>query len=923
MSGLGIFSQQKDSIRLILILAIFGFFIPVVSAASPNDACFSGNCHDSNGPKIDKPLYDSNPHKIINCIECHEPSVDPVIDSNHGQFIRQLNGSKITGPLTTSYNSQNFYLCYYCHAEKNVVGLTEDMIPSAYHINKTPIIVSSIGTNFINIDLLGYHNGTESGVGTDIPTNIHWNHLDSFGSINYGMGAKFDSDLDGFLDSYQSCPACHNVHGTNYPKMTKNDIAITYSSDDNGTFVYIGSEQYKSSGGDAYCSGICHTSGPTFKYYRNEINLFDECVSCHVDDAPGDVNRTAFSLGVHVDINTTGGAGVINNTDCWTCHFNRDMDINNIRKCEDCHVTGITLPEPAPIISTHISDVAITNYSCSDCHSKVIVDPGTGIPNVTSHYLKRPIITSENYCDYCHGPNANSPFNATNKSIPAFNHDDETWGGNVTCRTCHTNSSVSADPLANNTSSFHDLTTELGDAYNGTTKADCFICHVEKSPQFVAAPSPPHEIEGMDDCRGCHTSGTGTEPQKLHSVTAFATGGCIACHSNNATRYYSDTSKFGRHAKINTSDDPNPNNVTDADCMTCHFGTADGSMKMKLGAANYSNTYFCDDCHVSGGRNPAEYAIISGTYKKDGLSHGSTDCKWCHIAGASLPRPLPSDLRYHPNGPIGTAAGKSCLTCHYSANLPDLPFHAPGEAHESDITQCSYCHAQSEGQVDNHLVIPINSNTPPLISGLSVTTPVFTGSPIKIEATVNEDMMQIAAAQYQIRNGSNIVKDWTNMSPKDGRFNSLSEVVNASIDTSTLLGTYTLYIKGMASAPKTGGGPYYPLNGQWSKDDFYFTQFTVKQPEGYDNGTVYGTLGVKLAGAKVSTNTGVYTYTNETGFYSLSLVNGTYQLTASKEPEYYPNSSVSVTVTAFTTVTQDIILTAKPTGNITGKVTNK
>jgi len=34
------------------------------------------------------------------------------------------------------------------------------------------------------------------------------------------------------------------------------------------------------------------------------------------------------------------------------------------------------------------------------------------------------------------------------------------------------------------------------------------------------------------------------------------------------------------------------------------------------------------------------------------------------------------------------------------------------------------------------------------------------------------------------------------MTPKDGKFNSLSEVVNASIDTSTLLGTYTVNVKG-------------------------------------------------------------------------------------------------------------------------------
>ncbi|MCX9083186.1 MAG: hypothetical protein OIN87_00095, partial [Candidatus Methanoperedens sp.] len=70
----------------------------------------------------------------------------------------------------------------------------------------------------------------------------------------------------------------------------------------------------------------------------------------------------------------------------------------------------------------------------------------------------------------------------------------------------------------------------------------------------------------------------------------------------------------------------------------------------------------------------------------------------------------------------------------------------------------------------------------------------------------------------------------------------------------------------------------------------------------------------------VSTDTDISTTTNETGFYSLSLTNGTYHLTASKDPDYYPNSSVVVTIAAFTNVTQDITLTLKPTGNINGTV---
>lgn len=641
----------------------------------------------------------------------------------------------------------------------------------------------------------------------------------------------------------------------------------------------------------------------------------DDCVSCHVDGEPGDVNRSAFSQGVHIDINTTEGHNSLNKSDCWTCHFDRNMNKSNILQCEDCHTESGVQAVQAPIVRTHLS--AVTKNSCNDCHSKVMVPAGQQVINVTSHYLLRPIVPTKNYCDYCHGPNASSPFSATNKIIPAFNHDDPSWNSNATCRTCHSNSSVFADPLANDTSSFHDLTTELGDV-NGPVKADCILCHVQKLPQFVDAPMPQHDISGYDttDCSGCHTSGTGTEPQKLHDITAFATGGCIACHSNSSKRWFVDTSLFGMHANVNSVG--GINNVTDDDCKTCHFGSVDGSMKMKLGTANYSNTYFCDDCHVSGGRNPKEYANISSPYRKDGLSHGSTNCQWCHIAGDSLSRPLDSALRYHPNGPRGTAAGKNCLTCHYYANLPDLPFHAPGEVHESDVEYCGECHDQA----DNHVVSPLNSNTPPSISGLFINnSPVFAGIPIQIEATVNDDMTKIAVAQYQIRNDSIIIKEWTNMIPKDGLFDWSNEVVDASIDTSSLLGTYTVDVKGMASAYKTSGGPYYPLNGQWS--GVYNIGFIVKQAEGYDNGTVYGPLGVKLAGAKVSTDTGMSTITNEIGFYSLNLTNGTYHLTVSKEPEYYVNNNAVVTVKAFITTTQDIILDAKPTGTISGIVKNK
>jgi hypothetical protein len=160
------------------------------------------------------------------------------------------------------------------------------------------------------------------------------------------------------------------------------------------------------------------------------------------------------------------------------------------------------------------------------------------------------------------------------------------------------------------------------------------------------------------------------------------------------------------------------------------------------------------------------------------------------------------------------------------------------------------------------------------------------------------------------------------MTPKDGVFNYAQEVVNITLDTTNLSGIYTVNIKGMASGPKANPSkPYYPLNGQWS--DVSSIQFTVIKQTGDATGMVRGILGNNISGAIVFTNTTFSTITDSNGLYSLTLPVGTYRLTASKEPQYYPNSSVVVNVLAFTTVTVDIILTPKPTGTIRGNVTIK
>jgi parallel beta-helix repeat protein len=92
-------------------------------------------------------------------------------------------------------------------------------------------------------------------------------------------------------------------------------------------------------------------------------------------------------------------------------------------------------------------------------------------------------------------------------------------------------------------------------------------------------------------------------------------------------------------------------------------------------------------------------------------------------------------------------------------------------------------------------------------------------------------------------------------------------------------------------------------------------------PRGYINGSVFG-AGDEIFGAIISTNTGVTTTTDISGLYSFLVPAGSYNLTATRDPQYLSNNSVFVTVIPGTTVEQDIELVKKPTGNITGSVTS-
>jgi len=84
----------------------------------------------------------------------------------------------------------------------------------------------------------------------------------------------------------------------------------------------------------------------------------------------------------------------------------------------------------------------------------------------------------------------------------------------------------------------------------------------------------------------------------------------------------------------------------------------------------------------------------------------------------------------------------------------------------------------------------------------------------------------------------------------------------------------------------------------------------------------YPLFGNAISGATVTTNTGGYSATsNATGWYNMTVAEGNYTLKA-VATGYLDKTTSTVKVTANNTTDVDIVM-AKPTGNLTGKITDK
>jgi len=158
------------------------------------------------------------------------------------------------------------------------------------------------------------------------------------------------------------------------------------------------------------------------------------------------------------------------------------------------------------------------------------------------------------------------------------------------------------------------------------------------------------------------------------------------------------------------------------------------------------------------------------------------------------------------------------------------------------------------------------------------------------------------------------------MVASDGNFNSTLEVASVRINTDNLSGTYDIEVRGMGGGPAQNASiRYYPINGDVSTTQT--ANLTVLPPMEYLNVTVRSG-GVPVPYANVWINSSDIKRTDANGNYYFSVPAGTYDVTASKQPTHYDNTSTGVVVTEGNVTILPIDLQEKPTGTISGTVTN-
>lgn len=164
--------------------------------------------------------------------------------------------------------------------------------------------------------------------------------------------------------------------------------------------------------------------------------------------------------------------------------------------------------------------------------------------------------------------------------------------------------------------------------------------------------------------------------------------------------------------------------------------------------------------------------------------------------------------------------------------------------------------------------------------------------------------------------------NWSWTEPKDIDFDKVMIYLNGNFQTNATNGTqYYIAIGLTANTMYELETRTIDIAGNINETKVNHSARTAPLPTiRFINGTVKdNSTGNNLTGVTVSANSTLSKTTDETGFYSFAVTNGSYNLISTYDIRFYTNTTTVSTI-GQDVVWQDIELVKKPTGNITGSV---
>jgi len=528
----------------------------------------------------------------------------------------------------------------------------------------------------------------------------------------------------------------------------------TAACHDDGTGTSLSSPVWGTSTPCGACHQVVPPTGSHNAHLSETVNgSAIVCANCHNDAVQAVSPPTGDHLDTNVDVYdaTPGDLGYPQNvtkhpagsgySTCSTasCHVSAygtgyitTPVWGSTAGCGNCHAIDATGAPATGSHNKHLTTVAV----CASCHTGAVkdtsggsahldgnVDVTNGYPaNVAKHTAGSGYSTCSNI--YCHS-NVQAPGGASGASIFAT----PTWGGSVTCSSCHTDMSTTTD-LTLGTHMRHTNTP-------GVAQYACSMCH-GAGYSTTTVTYPPHVNNNIDISFTGAASGT-TYSQAGSNPPGNGYGNCSTsnCHGRgirNWGTYTNLTTCEKCHGSAGTTQIAsctNPAYTNQTDCQNnggtwgTFFKDTAGStgsaysgthLSHLAGKHNYTNPIACNECHIvpanvsDAGHNdsavPAEItwgtlatadrwlgltpgAPMSPSYSGGGGSP-ARECSntYCHAGvrneddtpSGSGPAPVWGDPAY--------LGGSGCDKCHGAP---------PAYPHENYSSNCAACHTHVAG----------------------------------------------------------------------------------------------------------------------------------------------------------------------------------------------------------------------------------